>query len=190
MTHILSATSYELLAPSTLHAPTAIALEPAIVPEASGVYAWWFDKHLPGVPREGALWHDGWCLLYVGIAPSGARRTSGKRTLRDRLKNHCRGPMVSSTLRRTVVALTMSKIDYSIVRTPTNKLRMPPEDEQRLCLWLGEHARVSWMLNEEPWTVETQLVQAGPRLPLNISQSSDVFRRELTSRTAPSVVGS
>ncbi len=180
MTHILSAVSSALLAPSVLHAPTAIAHDPATVPDASGIYGWWFDEHLPVVPREGALRRGSWCLLYVGIAPNGARRTSGKRTLRDRLKNHCRGPMASSTLRRTVAALTVSALGYSIVRTGANKLRMPPEDEQRLSLWLGEHARVSWVLHDQPWEVETQLVQSGPRLPMNISQSSDPFRRELS----------
>ncbi|HCE21055.1 MAG TPA: hypothetical protein DF282_00885, partial [Hyphomonas sp.] len=79
-----------------------------------------------------------------------------------------------------MAALTVSALGYSIVRTGANKLRMPPEDEQRLSLWLGEHARVSWVLHDQPWEVETQLVQSGPRLPMNISQSSDPFRRELS----------
>ena len=105
MTHSLSVELEVLLYPQERYVPTHLAENPNLVPRAGGIYGWWFDGNLPVVPRDGVLTDAEWSLLYVGIAPSGAARTSGKRTLRDRLKNHCRGPIRTSTLRRTVSAL-------------------------------------------------------------------------------------
>lgn len=173
-----------LLDPQEMYVPTLLATDPGLIPRAGGIYGWWFDDHLPGVPRGDALNTEGWSLLYVGIAPSGAARTSGKRTLRDRLKNHCRGPIRTSTLRRTVAALMGRDLELRIVRDPNGKLVMSGDDEVKLSRWLGEHARLSWLVHDEPWTVETQLIRSGPRLPLNVSQSSDSFRPQLTALRA------
>jgi hypothetical protein len=179
MTFIVSDVLSELLEPANLYAPDAIALSPRLVPAQSGIYGWWFDDALSEVPREGTLMHEGRHLLYVGIAPSGARGTSGLRTLRDRLKNHCCGPLAQSTLRRTLTALLGEELGLAVYRLPNGKLALSLADEAKLSLWMTKHLRVAWMLNPTPWELETTLIREGPRLPLNIRGSSDPFARAL-----------
>lgn len=173
-----------LLDPHNLHVPTDLAREPARIPALGGIYGWWFDATLPLVPKEGTLRKGRWSLLYVGIAPSGARGTRRVRTLRDRLKDHSRGPIRTSTLRRTVAALMVGELDLPITRTLNGKLHMPHDAEQRLTAWLGAHARASWMTCAEPWVLEADLIQSELRLPLNIRGSSDPFRAELSALRA------
>ncbi len=122
-------------------------------------------------------------LLYVGIAPNGAKRTTGKRTLRDRLKNHCRGPIGSSTLRRTLASLlTPDLLDLSLGRTASGKHALSAQDEARLTQWMSTHLRVAWLVHPEPWQLEDALIKKGPRLPLNIAGSSDPFVETLKQR--------
>lgn len=92
--------------------------------------------------------------------------------------------MRTSTLRRTVAALVRQDLELRIVRDLNGKLAMSRDDEAKLSSWLGEHARLSWLVHDEPWTAETQLIRSGPRLPLNVSQSSDSFRPQLTALRA------
>ena len=42
--------------------------------------------------------------------------------------------------------------------------------EQVLSEWMGRHARVSWLVDPEPWIVESQLI-ADLVLPLNLDQN-------------------
>lgn len=184
MTQNLSVDLDALLHPRERYVPTILARDPSLIPKAGGIYGWWFDRQLPVVPRDEVLNSDGWALLYVGIAPSGAARTSGKRTLRDRLKNHCKGPIRTSTLRRTVTALVGEELGLEVTRDERGKVAMPRDDEDKLSQWLGEHARLSWLVHDQPWIVETQLIRSGPRLPLNVSQSSDPFRPHLAALRA------
>jgi hypothetical protein len=184
MTFSLSDVVRPLLEPEALHSPKDIARDPTVVPHEPGIYGWWFDEALPDIPREGSLLLGDRRLLYVGIAPSGARGTSGKRTLRDRLKNHCRGPVAHSTLRRTLLALG----DDSRFAARTNhrgKLTLTSTEENDLTTWMAEHLRVAWMVHPQPWELEEALIKLGqPRLPLNIMGSTDTFARMLKARRA------
>ena len=56
---------------------------------------------------------------------------------------------------------------------------MDHNDEERLTEWMIEHARVMWSSMAEPWLIEEELLQHGPRFPLNISGSNDDFRHKL-----------
>jgi hypothetical protein len=150
------------------------------VPAVSGVYGWWFDTAI-GRHFEGTLVQDGFNLLYVGIAPR--RSQEGKRrprSLRDRLKNHCLGPIAQSTLRRTLVALLHQDQRFSISLTHKGKPIMLREDEEKLSAWMHDHARITWMIASTPRVIEENLLGVGrPRFPLNIEGSRDEFRFEL-----------
>lgn len=171
----------DLIAPQFLYRAAEIAGNPKLVPDAPGIYGWWFDDALVGVPKSESLDFDGRRLLYVGIAPSAPAKSgaSSKRTLRDRLKNHTRGPIATSTLRRTLASLVGSELGLSVARSSNGKLALSRENEQSLTEWMTLHARVAWMVNSSPWEIESALIKSGPRLPLNIKESSDPYRLEL-----------
>jgi hypothetical protein len=102
MAHTLSREAETFLEQAQFVTADAIREKPAIVPAEAGVYGWWFDQAL-GSLSEGSHVRNGLHLLYVGIAPSAPPKDGVKpRTLRDRLLNHCRGPIATSTLRRTL----------------------------------------------------------------------------------------
>ena len=151
----------------------------SVVESERGIYGWWFSAKLPAVPLVGAKVYAGWRLLYVGIAPSGPTVARRPRTLRSRLRNHCRGPLATSTLRRTLACL-LSAEKLRLRRRPSGKLCMTAIEEARLTGWMEASARVAWLCHDQPWLLEDELIEAGhPRLPLNIKGSSDPFRVEL-----------
>lgn len=170
-----------LLAPEAFFRADALAADPRLVPSVPGIYGWWFGEALPGVPTDDSLTRDGLRLLYVGIAPSGPRGLESRkvRSLRDRLKNHTRGPIAQSTLRRTLTSLLRGQLGLTVTRRDDGKFAMPAGDESRLTAWMSEHARVAWMPHANPWEVEEALITTGPRLPLNIRGSADPFRLHL-----------
>ena len=181
MTHSLTALT--LLHPERLYRVAELHDAPTLIPQEGGVYAWWFSKVPPGVPDHETAVHDGRRLLYVGIAPRkpSAAGSFSSRTLRPRLLNHCRGPVASSTLRRTLAVLLKDDLDLQITRTKAGKLKMPPERESRLTQWMDENARVVWSANSAPWEIEDHLIDGSVRLPLNIRGSSDPFAKVLSN---------
>lgn len=181
MTHSLRACAVSLLRPERCFSVSEIRNCPSIVPAEPGIYGWWFSGELSGVPVAGTQRHDGWRLLYVGIAPSRASASARRpRTLRDRLKNHCFGPAATSTLRRTLACLLQCRLKLQLSRNASGKLCMRTGDEARLSSWMDRNARVAWVCLNEPWLLEYALITCGkPCLPLNIKGSSHSFRLEL-----------
>ncbi len=90
--------------------------------------------------------HNDLHLLYVGIAPSSAAGLKARRprNLRRRLRNHCRGPIGSSTLRRSLTALLIDQLKLDVRRTGRDRAWMNKAEEVRLTTWMAAHARVSW----------------------------------------------
>jgi hypothetical protein len=46
-----------------------VLARPSPVPDAGGVYGWWFRRLPPLVDASGCCQHEGLALLYVGISP-------------------------------------------------------------------------------------------------------------------------
>jgi hypothetical protein len=188
MAHTLSREAETFLEQAQFVTADAIREKPAIVPAEAGVYGWWLDQAL-GNLSEASYARGGLHLLYIGIAPSAPPKGGVKpRTLRDRLLNHCRGPMATSTLRRTLAALLKANEGFSIERAASGKSQMSADDEARLTRWMTEHARVTWLTTPVPWILEKEFLDRGPRLPLNIRGSSDPFRKRLSALRAASLV--
>jgi hypothetical protein len=181
MTHSLSTMAEALLHPSRLYGVAELSDTPTLIPQEGGVYAWWFSEAPPVVPIDDTAVHEGRWLLYVGIAPRkpSAAGSVSSRNLRHRLLTHCRGPIASSTLRRTLAVLLAQDLGLSLTRSTSLKLKMPPEHETRLTRWMNENAQVVWSTCPAPWEVEDHLIQ-GTRLPLNIRGSTDPFAKELS----------
>lgn len=169
-----------------------------LVPLKRGIYGWWFEKPPVCVPLRGVLQRNGRYLLYVGIAPRRPSRagTKSKSTLRNRLiKNHIRGTLGGSTLRRTLATLLSSELDLHITRRRGSKPVMPGEDEAKLTDWMASHASISFLTHDQPWDLETALLADGakhavdscnssnhrtPALPLNIAGSNHPFAKTLS----------
>lgn len=151
------------------------------VPRYAGLYGWWFRAPPPKVDMDGTIQRDGFSLLYVGIAPQrpAANGRTSKRTLHQRLRNHCRGPIATSTFRRSLAFLLAEDLGFQIIKGADGKVRIGREAEARLTDWIDQNARVSWVIHPEPWLLEDALISNGPRLPLNIRGSIDPFSREL-----------
>jgi hypothetical protein len=178
-----------LLHPRRLYGVAELSGAPGLIPQEGGVYGWWFSTAPPGVPINDTADHEGRRLLYVGIAPRkpSAAGSVSSRNLRHRLLTHCRGPIASSTLRRTLAVLLAHDLGLSITRTTSLKLKMPPEHETRLTEWMQENAQVVWSTCPAPWEVEDHLIQ-GTRLPLNIRGSSDPFAKALSKMRSNAAV--
>ena len=186
MTHSLSGAAQRVLAPTALFTVHQIREDPTIVPRIAGVYGWWFRVAPDKVPLAATARRGDWRLLYVGIAPRapGSNGRTSKRSLRDRLKNHCRGPMGSSTLRRTLACVLADKLNLQIKRRLSGKYFMLASDESALTAWMQSNAKVGWVAASLPWQIEDELIRHGPRLPLNIRSSSDPFAQVLKKMRA------
>lgn len=134
----------QLCGPS-LHADDAGAL----LPRASGLYAWWAPPgRLLAVSGPAHPSDEGGELIYIGLA----------RNLRTRVgRNHLRGPTGSSTLRRALVALLMASEGYTTRWTPDRVVPIDV-DEERLSAWMREHLRVTWAVHRSPKDVERMVI--------------------------------
>jgi hypothetical protein len=149
------------------------------VPDEPGVYGWWFDCKIADAPLNDAPRLKKWRLVYVGIAPSSARITLRSRTLRDRIKNHCRGPSASSTLRRSLACLLATELRLRATNQGGWRLTMSRGAEDRLTTWIAQHAHVGWFTCRRPWDVEASILTSTTVLPLNIKGANHSFRTEL-----------
>lgn len=120
-------------------------------------------------------------MAYVGIA---SHRPGSRRTLRQRLRNHCAGPIATSTLRRSLAAILRNELNLNPSLGSGDKIRLPKIDEKRLTDWLKGHGRVAWICNATPWVQEDALLRQGPRLALNIRGNTHEFVPELVARRA------
>jgi len=167
-----------LLKPCRVWSPAELIADTNKVPLSPGVYGWWFRTPPSGVPLERTIENSFGRLLYIGIA--GGR--TGNRTLRDRLKNHLKGPIGSSTLRRTLACLNVEELALEIGRHPTSgRLVMSSVDERKLSEWMAKETRVAWMTCDRPQEIEKDILLRGPKLPLNIQGNAMPFARHLSS---------
>jgi hypothetical protein len=129
-----------LLAPAKLIPASDIIRDKTLIPDVAGIYGWWFDTPLPGVPLEGTLATGEHRLLYVGIAPRkpSAAGSVSQSTLRKRItRNHLGNRIGSSTLRRSLAALLRKDLSLEIIATE-RKPTMSREHEAQLTDWLAQ----------------------------------------------------
>jgi hypothetical protein len=145
----------------------------AFIPATGGVYGWWFDLVPPGVPTSGCEIAGSWTLLHVGISPKEPP-TNGKppsrQTIRSRIRYHYRGKAEGSTLRLTLGTLLGDKLDLSLRLVGSGTRRTFGDGEHRLSEWMGEHARVTYLVDPEPWRIEQALI-ARLSVPLNLDHN-------------------
>ena len=173
----------QLLHPERLWMRCEVLGRPSAVPDAPGVYAWYFDE-VPGiVPVDECHTLGEWAMLYAGISPKEPSRSGGKpssQTLRTRLRYHFRGNAYGSTLRLTLGSLLASELGIQLRRVGSGTRLTFADGESVLSGWMDQHARVCWVSDPAPWIIETSLIQTRT-LPLNLSQNAhSAFRAELS----------
>jgi hypothetical protein len=107
-----------------------------------GLYSWWVDRRGAADLAQGLGHRVKEGLIYAGQTgatkwPSG---TTGDATLRSRIsRNHLRGNIRGSTLRRTLAAALRSPL--ALVSTGPG--RIDSESERRLTAWIESHLEVA-----------------------------------------------
>lgn len=174
----------QILEPNVLLKPTDVLAHIDEHGISHGLYGWWFDHFLLGVPRAGCLEFESKHLLYIGIAPPKDRpiKTGAATPVKRRLwRNHLRGSVRSSTLRLSLAALLKDRLGFDFYRDARGRVRMAKEHEEILSAWLQEHAGISVVHHDTPWQLEEALVRNGPPLPLNLSMSGHPFKPTLSA---------
>lgn len=183
LTHSLSTEARSVLSPEALLLPDHVLDFIDRHAVTHGVYGWWFDNRLPLVPRDGCIERDGKHLLYIGIAPPKDRPVPrGARTpVKIRLwRNHLRGTVRISTLRLSLAALLEQELELAFWRDKRNRVHMDRHHEDKLSDWIAQHAAISVVQHDEPWSLEETLVRNGPSFPLNLSMSGHPIKSTLS----------
>ena len=161
-----------LLEPAQLWTRSEVISRPCPVPNAAGVYAWYFRTCPEEVPTEGCVRSGELTLMYVGISPKAppATGTPSRQTLRTRIRYHFRGNAEGSTLRLTLGCLLSHSLGIELRRVGSGLRMTFGVGEQILNDWLERNARVAWLTCDEPWRVEEGLIRS-VSLPLNLDQN-------------------
>jgi hypothetical protein len=146
---------------------------PCPVPDAGGVYGWWFRQVPSAVDASRCAVRDGLTLLYVGISPKEAPARgdqASRSTLRSRITTHYAGNAEGSTLRRTLGCLLENELGIELRRVGSGQRYTFVEGEQRLSAWMADNAFVALVPCERPWEVERELI-GSIDLPLNLDEN-------------------
>jgi GIY-YIG catalytic domain-containing protein len=162
-----------------LQEPVKIYFDNKLIPKSPGIYAWYSDVYIggSGLPAQIRLGsnsnnNEDWCLFYIGIA--GEKKG---RTLRDRIyKEHLNQNSKGSTVRQSLAALLWQDIGLN----PKKKLN-GEEEKKKLNNWIFHHARVAWVVTENPVKLEKLMLREfGERLRLNIKNNkANPFLKDL-----------
>jgi hypothetical protein len=91
----------------------------------------------------------------------------------------------ASTLRRTLGCLLAEDLGLQLQQVGSSERRTNfGEGEQRLSDWMASNALVSWLVREQPWDIEDELI-AELDLPLNLKGNKrHAFHQTLTQARA------
>ncbi|MFH9215919.1 GIY-YIG nuclease family protein [Streptomyces globisporus] len=146
--------------PERLWSAKEVLMRPSHVPAVAGVYGWHF-KQAPHPNLSAGR------LLYVGIAPRYMSNRTSTQNLRKRVRYHYRGNAAGSTLRLTLGCL----LGLELRRVGSGKrMTFGKVGEADLSKWIADNARVCWIEQDEPWTLESQFISQLD-LPLNLDQN-------------------
>src|SRR5690242_5394181 len=89
---------------------------------------------------------------------SPERAPPSKQTLRDRIKYHYTGNAEGSTLRKTLGCLLADDLGIELRRVGSGRRMTFVEGEQTLSAWMAENAYISWVVRDQPWELEDELI--------------------------------
>jgi hypothetical protein len=162
--------------------PQELYCEKELIPESTGVYAWYFDNNFGSYFTHKSQSDikfqlnsanvQNWYLLYVGVAGKKEGRTLRDRIYSEHLNQNSKG----STLRQTLASLLWKDIHL----IPAMQLNGENE-KQKLNNWMFQHARVSWTETTKPELIEELILKYfGCYLRFNIKDNkSNICRKEI-----------
>jgi hypothetical protein len=161
----------DLLTPKRLWTRSEVLSRPSPVPNAPGIYGWYF-RSLHSVPTSACCACGDFVLLYIGISPSPSRPGHGpsKRSLYERIPEHMNGNAFGSTLRLSLGCLLADELGIELRRVGSGDRLTFSSREERLSQWMDENARVVWMTGEESWKLERAMIST-ICLPLNLDDN-------------------
>jgi hypothetical protein len=159
-----------LFHPTVFHRAYQLVDKRWLIPDSRGIYAWFFAPGSVPVPEAQYVSVGGFDLLYAGVAGRHPNRLG---SLRDRIYGmHLNGYAHSSTLRYSLGVLLQDKLDLHLVEREASSFVWSNEDA--LTGWICDNACVSWLEDNEPREIETQVLRSfGAVLPLNIEHNPD-----------------
>lgn len=164
-----------LLDPVVTHTRANVLARPSAVPSTPGLYAWYFDAPVPGVPLTECYTTEHGTLLYVGISPGpppGNGKPPSRQNLYKRIRYHYTGNAAGSTLRLTLGCHLTPTLGIELRRVGSGtRLTFTPAGEAALSDWMSQHARAAILEHPAPWDLEPALIQA-VNVPLNIDHNS------------------
>lgn len=163
----------DLVARPQLWSRAEVLAKPRPVPQAPGIYAWYFREIPPDVPRKDCTVHQEFTLLYIGIAPTRPfvnGKAASVRTLSSRLREHMIGPSEASTLRLSLGCLLSARLGLDLRRVGTGRRMTFGAGERVLSEWMAQNALVAWTIHDHPWEIEEQLIET-LSLPLNLAHN-------------------
>ncbi len=169
--------------------------DPCPVPNAPGVHGWWFRSVPAPIDASGCKVRDGLTLLYVGISPTPPP-ANGKPSISQDLRKRIRypygggnGDAEGSTLRKTLGVVLGDELGLKLRRIGSGERSTFAGGEAVLTQWMAENALVSWIVREEPWLFEDELI-ASLDLPFNIhGNERNAFFPELKKLRRQAAVG-
>ncbi|BBY82856.1 hypothetical protein H7I53_22565 [Mycolicibacterium pulveris] len=167
----MNAIEPETLISARCYSRDEVLARPCPVPKSPGVYGWWF-RQIPGaIDITACEKRDGLTLLYTGISPSrppANGKPPSSQSLFHRIRYHYTGNAEGSTLRKTLGVLLAGELGIQLRRVGSGTRRtFGPTGEAALSQWMADNALVSWVVREEPWVLEEELI-ASLDLPLNL----------------------
>jgi len=137
------------------------------------VYAWFFRSIPPGVATDCCIRFGDLTLLYIGIAPKAPPQNGAvpsKQRLFHRIRYHYRGNAEGSTLRLTLGCLLADDLGICLRRVGSGQRLTFADGERALSEWMQENAFVAWVVIQQPWILEQQLINE-ISLPLNLDMN-------------------
>lgn len=156
----------EIINPTKLWSRNDLLTNPSLVPKRAGVYGWYFCEIPPSVPIGNCIRHNDLTLLYIGIAPRRGDKPT-KQHLARRIRSHMRGNAYGSTLRLSLGCLLSQKLGISLQKVGSGDRLTFGNGEDILSNWMSENAYVTWLVRDEPWLLEDQLIKM-LSLPFNL----------------------
>jgi len=156
--------------PTKLWSRSEVLSKPCPVPQEPGIYAWYFKEIPPKAPVEKCKVVQGLTLLYVGISP---RNEDSGENLKKRIRTHYKDDAEFSTLRRSLGCLLREQLDIRLQSIGiSGQIIHFADGEETLSEWMQKNAFVTWVMQEEPWTFEKQIIKQ-LNLPLNLKRNED-----------------
>ena len=105
---------------------------------------------------------------------------ASQQTLRKRIRYHYTGNAAGSTLRLTLGCLLAERLGIQLRRVGSGRRLTFAAGEAKLSAWIADHAYVTWVETDRPWSAEQRLI-ASVNLPLNLDQNRHhTFHQQLT----------